>query len=246
MINKILLQKKLINIFFKLLPRQCIVCDSESESCICSYCLPALPFLNAYCEKCGLPLNKIKEVNEQIDVTCVFCANNISDFNKFITVFNYKDPIKTLIKEFKYYNNLVYQKALGDFLLDKILSKYSNNSFPQVIIPIPNYKGKLKSRGYNQAIELARYLSKKLNVPLDLNYVIKVKETLSQVGLDREERLQNLKDSFCIKESKNYRHIAIVDDVVTTGTTVINIKNIINSDINNVIIDVWCLAKQQI
>jgi len=246
MINKILLQKKLINIFFKLLPRQCIVCESESESYICSYCLPSLPFLNHYCEKCGLPLNKEKDLNEKKEILCVFCENHISDFNKFITVFNYKEPVRSLIKEFKYYNNILYQKVLGDLLFDKILSKYPNNFFPEVIIPIPSYKGKLKARGYNQAIELARYLSKKLNVPLDSNYIIKTKETLSQVGLDREARLQNLKESFCIRESKDYKHIAIVDDVVTTGATIINVKNIINSDTNNAIIDVWCLAKQQI
>lgn len=246
MINKILLQKKLINIFFKLLPRQCIICDSESESHICSYCLPSLPFLDSYCDKCGLPLNKEKNNKENLILICVHCENDISDFNKFVTVFNYKEPIRKLIKDFKYYNNILFQKVLGDFLFDKILSKYSDNNFPEVIIPIPSYKRKLRTRGYNQSIELARYLSKKLNIPLDLNYIIKIKDTKSQVGLDREARLQNLKESFVIKKIKNYNHIVIIDDVVTTGATVLNIKNIINSNDSNVIIDVWCLAKQMI
>lgn len=239
MINKNFFKNKLTNLFFNFLPRQCIVCESESESSICSYCMSCLPFIDSYCEKCGLALN-----NTNKNKVCIFCQDNVADFNKFITVMNYEEPIKTLIRNFKYHHNILYLKTLGELLKDKILSSYNLDNLPEVIIPIPSYAKKLKNRGYNQSIELARYLSKELKIPIDLDYLIKTKDTRSQVGLKKEERIYNVKNSFVINNPRNYKHIAIVDDVVTTFATVWSVKKTISNDINNVMIDAWCIAKQ--
>tara|TARA_R110002072_G_scaffold127881_7_gene265404 strand:- start:16431 stop:17048 length:618 start_codon:yes stop_codon:yes gene_type:complete len=205
--------------------------------------MPDLPFIKYYCEKCGLVLK-----NKNI---CSLCNNNGSIFNKFIVVFNYKAPISKLIKNFKYYNNILNRKILGELLVDKILSSYKSNnksnnenSFPEIIIPVPSYAKKLKSRGFNQSMELAIFLSERLNLKLDTAFIVKTKDTLSQVGLDREERLNNLANSFEIKNYTNYKHIAIVDDIVTTSATILALQKVIKNNISDIKVDIWCLAKK--
>ena len=202
--------------------------------------MKALPFISSNCYKCGIILENQKNI-------CDFCETDISiaKFNKFITVFHYQKPISKLIKDFKYKNNILNGKVLSNILKDKILSCYSKDyNFPDVIIPVPSYGRKLKFRGYNQALEIARFLGKDLNLQVDTGFIIKSKETLSQVGLDSESRLHNLSDSFEIKSHKNYNHIAIVDDIVTTSSTILALNKIIKSNLLDVKIDIWCLAKK--
>ena len=90
-----------------------------------------------------------------------------------------------------------------------------------ILIPVPMEKKKMKNRGYNQSEELAKELSKILQIPLSLNNLIKIKQTLPQIKLSAKERQENLKNAFSInnpEELKN-KKIFLVDDVYTTGST---------------------------
>ena len=216
----------------------CIVCDSKSKEDICEYCLPSLPYIKKSCEHCGIILKNSK--------VCNFCNTQMKEFNKFIAVFYYQPPIRSIIRDFKYYDNYLNGKVLSNMLADKILSSYNNSNFPEIIIPVPNYYKKLKSKGFNQAIEISKYLKKKLNIDIDNNFITKIKDTKSQASLDKDARVNNLINSFDIGSFKDYKHIAIVDDVVTTGSTIMIIKKLIQKVLIDVKIDVWCLAKNEI
>ena len=97
-------------------------------------------------------------------------------------------------------------------------------NLPDVLIPIPLHKNKLKKRGFNQATLIAKKLSKKLDIPLEYNLITKVKDNVSQSGLDRDDRFKNVANVYTLKASgklaiKN-KHVCIIDDVITTGATV--------------------------
>ena len=98
-----------------------------------------------------------------------------------------------------------------------------------VLIPIPLYKSKLRKRGYNQAQLLALGLSKKLNIPM-IDILIRVKNTRSQVGLERKKRIENIAGAFSISPNiliSQYLNIFLVDDVLTTGSTLLEAANVL-------------------
>jgi ComF family protein len=97
--------------------------------------------------------------------------------------------------------------------------KQQNEIKPQLLIPIPLHPKRLKKRGYNQSVELSKILSKQLNIPLDNNALIRIKNTLPQTQLPYSERKLNMKSAFQSLNTNLPEHIALIDDVVTTGHT---------------------------
>ncbi len=98
------------------------------------------------------------------------------------------------------------------------------------------------SRGYNQSMEIARTLSKQLNIPINPHYCRRVRHTQTQSQLPFKQRAANVRGVFHIKKPKTYRNIAIIDDVVTTGSTVNTLaKKLKKTGVEHVA--VWTLAR---
>ncbi|MFX6702085.1 ComF family protein, partial [Acinetobacter baumannii] len=91
---------------------------------------------------------------------------------------------------------------------------------PNIIIPVPLHKTRLQERGFNQAIEIARVLTKKLNISMDKNSCQRIKATKPQTSLPAKQRANNIKNAFKCTSEAPYAHVALLDDVVTTGGTV--------------------------
>lgn len=118
----------------------------------------------------------------------------------------------------KYHRQLAIADLFGCLLSDKI--QQSLSPLPELIIPIPLHPQRLQQRGYNQAIEIARPISKALNIPLLIKGCERQRDTAPQFDLPANQRQKNLRGAFHISHPIQAKHIAIVDDVMTTGSTV--------------------------
>lgn len=159
-----------------------------------------------------------------------------------IAVFYYQYPIDHLISALKFANKLIYAKVLGELMAKKLVDSYKCGSLPEVIITVPLHKHRLRERGYNQALELARPISKQLNIPINFSSCVRVKHTEAQTLIPAKQRQKNVKNVFAVDKNFSAQHVAIIDDVITTGSTIRELsKVLLQSGVSR--IDVWCCAK---
>lgn len=202
------------NLFMK--EHECLSCLREikdgSTFQLCDKCLKDVQFLNdCVCAKCGEKLNKASLV-------CDLCKDKDYVFDKNISSCYYTDVPAKIVKRFKFHGKKYYAEYIAKIMLE------NNNCFDgvDIITFVPLSKSRMRERGFNQAEEIAKILSESKNIPI-LSLLVKTKEGKHQSKLNQQERLQNLRDSFSVKEDarklvKN-KTVLIVDDVFTTGTT---------------------------
>lgn len=254
MVNKIMIKlitklSTLIRSQVNNIPRQCLLCNTKVyEFNLCKYCVSALPRLENRCGLCHWPIM----ANMEKCTLCIsedFCNHDVlSRLVNIHIAMPYAHPIDKMICKFKYNGDLAMGDSLA-YLLLRSMQSYHNNvianklDLPEVIIPVPLSNPKLKSRGFNQSQEIAKVIAKNLNIKLDTNLVAKYKETLAQKEQDRVNRTKNLANSFCLNYIPKYRSVAIVDDVVTTGSTIAELIHLLNKT-NIRKIQVWAIARR--
>ena len=151
----------------------------------------------------------------------------------------YKPPLSRVIARLKYTGHWQYSRFLARCLFER-LDDVSDK--PEVLIPVPMHTNRLYDRGFNQAMEIARELSSMMNIPVKSSYCSKILETIPQTDLNRSQRMDNLKKAFCINLPSTVSHVAIIDDVVTTGTTVVRMaQGLKQAGVKTV--QVWCIAR---
>lgn len=195
-----------------MLPRHCVLCGRPSGNRnICAPCSRELPRNRHCCGLCGLPLHAVD------DAICGACLKRAPPWDDSIAALLYEYPVDHLVRRFKFNSSLACGQVLAQELLTAIGRK--QRSTPQVLVPVPLHCSRLFLRAYNQADVLARYVGKALNIPVRGNGLIRTRRTRAHSGLDASERKRNIRGAF---ESKNIaaRHVAIVDDVMTTGATI--------------------------
>ena len=221
----------------------CVLCgDSVSgKTSLCKACENDLPILEGACKQCGLPFKEA----EQCDSVCGQCIKSPPAVDYTLSVFHYETPIDFLITGLKYDQQLPHAVILGELLLAKIQTHTAENSLPDCILPVPLHKSRLTKRGFNQSIEIARDGAKTLNIPISLDSVRRKRVTRTQTDLTAVERKKNMRGCFeMIKSNKisNYKHIVILDDVVTTGSTVNELAKLLKkSGVEKV--GVWSIAR---
>ncbi len=206
--------------FASLLRENCFLCTSNQtkKHGLCQACLNDLPWFPANsCPQCGL------SANGQI---CGSCISSPPDFDATHTVFLYAYPIDAMIQRYKYGETLSLSHHFGQLIGEKI--SLSNHLHAiDLIIAMPMHPTRLKQRGFNQALEIAKVLNKLLykNELKKLDYKSVIRQTLTppQASLPLKERVNNIKGAFKVnKKSLSQFHgkrIAIVDDVMTTGAS---------------------------
>jgi len=212
---KISLDKIKFFILDALFPKFCLNCKSEGKY-LCEDCLSLLDILeNSYC-LCEKPF-RLPAAGK-----CKKCQNKKLN-GLYFALYYQNNLVKKIIQRFKYEP---FARELSNDLASLIITHLSllNKTFDFgdfVLVPIPLYKKKLKWRGYNQAEELAKELSKSLKIPLLKDSLDRTKETLPQIELATEARKNNIKGAFSIKRSEllQKRKVLLVDDVYTTGAT---------------------------
>jgi ComF family protein len=221
-----------------LFPYVCIICNlrSDTNRDLCSFCKNELPWILNPCEQCGTQLTGVSLQK------CGSCLKSPLPFDQTIALFHYENPIVSLITKLKFHNNLVYARVLGQLLLERIIKHYLEQRLPDCIIPIPLHSHRLKERGYNQSLELARPISKKLGVSIEYKSCQRVIATQPQTSLTAEQRKKNIHNAFQIATEFNTNHVAVIDDVITTSSTMTEFCNTLKKH-NIAKIDVWCIAK---
>lgn len=208
-----------------LFPKYCVNCK-KLGSYLCADCFTFITFnTQELCLVCGRP---------SIDgLTHPGCRGKYAIDGAFASI-AYKGVVKKLIYQFKYQPHLAdLQTVLVDLFFEGLIQKeefdrrYRGSLVNSVLVPIPLYKSRFKSRGYNHAEILALGLSQKLNLPCS-NLLERVKNTRSQVGLKKNERRENVKDAFSVVPNiliSQYLNIFLVDDILTTGSTLLSAAN---------------------
>lgn len=133
----------------------------------------------------------------------------------------YEFPVDRLVTSAKFHRRLDYARLLGELLYAAVGRELARNGLqrPDVILPVPLHRRRLATRGYNQAVELARPLGKLLGVPVKPHWAFRLRPTLEQTGLSAPERRRNLRGAFVADAACAGQRIAVVDDVLTTGST---------------------------
>jgi len=219
----------------RVLPCQCLCCGSVSgKTLLCLACLQDLPWLETVCQQCCLPL-----VNHQGALLCGECLNDPPPFDEVIALFNYQSPINHLIHQLKFSRQLSIARFMGELLSKAVALPKAQ---PDIIIPVPLHPKRLRQRGFNQALEVARVISKSLQIPLMTKAVIRSKYTVEQAGLPAEQRAANLAQAFSLQQPLHASSVAIVDDVMTTGHTVKALACLLRQQ-GVKRIAVWCCAR---
>lgn len=150
---------------------------------------------------------------------CGDCMHREHKYDRARTLYEYRDVAPSIYR-FKYSGRQEYGDFFGEEMA-RLLGDFIGRVRPDVIVPVPLYRGKLRKRGYNQAACLARALGRSLELPVDEKLVKRVRNTAPMKHLNPTERQNNLKKAFIIgrNDVKLYDRIILVDDIYTTGTT---------------------------
>lgn len=235
-----MLKKLFVKTFNALLPTTCILCQEVSSRsyALCSSCEAQLPWLYNVCPQCALPFSAYADSKH---VVCGRCLRYPPPYDLTIALWHYQQPITRLIAGLKFNKQLKCAELMGK-LLAKELIKGSDYCLPDCIIPVPLHPSRLRERGFNQALEIARPVAKQLQIPIDITSCQRVKATLAQSSIPARLRRKNTLNAFQVTADLSARHVAIIDDVVTTGYTIKELaKQLKRAGVAK--IDIWCLAR---
>ena len=221
-----------------LYPSTCLLCGRPGADGLdlCPECRAELPRNHNPCRRCALPL----PTDTPAGALCGECQKTPPPFERCLAPFTYRSPLPELINGLKFRGRLAYSRLLAELLLPAVAEVAQEP--PERIIPVPLHPTRLRERGYNQALELARPLSRHLGIPLELRYCRRIRSTQPQSGLEQKQRRRNIRGAFEISPEIQARHVALVDDVVTTGSTVAEIaRQLKRRGVERV--EVWALAR---
>ena len=218
----------------------CLLCDMPSQRLIalCEDCETELPWLNRHCRQCALPMPDQQAL-------CADCTHNPPLFSKVITPFEFTFPIDTLISRYKYQQNWPYGRLLSTLLAQHLQYYFDEGGQrPDLMLAVPLAKRRQRKRGYNQAQMICDWLSKTLSLDNPKQLLRRTRETISQQGLNAKQRRENLHNAFELTQPEQVkdRHIILVDDVLTTGTTCSIISALLLKH-GAARVDVYCLAR---
>jgi ComF family protein len=212
---------------------QCVLCGAATRNggMMCGPCRADLPCITVCCACCATPL--------PVQGLCGRCQRHPPPYNHVRAAFSYQAPVDFLIQRMKFSQRLGYARLLGDLMMESLRGE---GDIPEAIIPVPLHKARLRQRGYNQAVELARPVARAMGVKIDHRSCVRTRATPSQVSLDAALRRRNVRGAFDLVRSLEYRHVAIVDDVMTTGSTVAELARLLRRNgIERV--DAWICAR---
>ena len=198
MITRIINITNIMDLFF---PPICGICGKLNK--------------DGLCNKCKIQLEKVAEND--------ILKQDLEDIyiKELIYIFKYEGIIRKLILDYKFHEKPYMYVCFVNFVLknEKIFEKLQSYD---TIIPVPISKKRMKERGYNQSLLIAKKLSREVKIPLQANCLLKTKNIIEQSKLNKEQRKQNIQNVYELKNGEilNNKRILLIDDIYTTGSTV--------------------------
>jgi ComF family protein len=224
-----------------LLPRMCILCcyPTQRTTNLCQPCEAELPILTHNCPRCAHFL-----ATEEGPYLCGQCLKKPPPFAATYALFTYTPPITKLILGLKFRKKLVYAAMFSELFYQRITQHwYHSQPLPDLILPVPLHKQRLQERGFNQALEIAKPLAKKLGIPVAKKGLQRIKHTVPQAVLPASARQENVQHAFQVTADFCGLNIAVLDDVMTTGHTLtaccLELKKCGVKSIH-----IWCCARR--
>jgi ComF family protein len=194
-----------------LLPPRCLACERPADGReLCADCAAGLPSNRCACPRCALPL-------PQPAPLCGRCIRRLPRFERAFAPFTYADPVDRWLGRLKFRDGLACGRLLGDLLAEATAAEFVDGI--DALLPVPLHPARLRQRGYNQALELARPLARRWQLPLWPDGLRRQRDTPHQIGLDAKTRRRNLRGAFAADPRVAGRRLLLLDDVITTATT---------------------------
>lgn len=214
----------------------CLLCHAPAtlELALCAACRADLPRQTRACSNCALALPPTSTSTQ-----CAACLQQ-PRFDAAVAAFAYASPVDWLITRLKFHHRLSHARVLGTLLSERILA--SEVARPDCIVPAPLHPRRLRERGYNQATLIARHAARPLQLPVMPELAMRTRHTLPQRTLPAHRRKHNVRDAFQASTGCAGRHIAIVDDVVTTGHTAGALAAALKRG-GAACVQLWCVAR---
>ncbi|HET7931470.1 MAG TPA: ComF family protein [Rhodanobacteraceae bacterium] len=217
-----------------LLPAHCLLCGARGQGhlSLCPDCAAELPRNQVCCARCALPLAVPAPL-------CGRCIKRAPAWDAAWVPFRYEWPLGQLETRFKFGGDL----AAGRTLSLLWAAATHPEVLPEAIVPVPLHRSRLRRRGYNQALELARPLAKTLGRPLLPDALQRTRATAAQTDLSAIQRRRNVRGVFAVRDRAALpAHVALLDDVFTTGATLGECARVLRrAGVQRV--DVWALAR---
>ena len=226
----------LIDKLSRYFPGQCLVCgDNAQQFSLCPGCENDLrPNLHS-CSRCAEPLGESYQHS-----LCGKCLKKSPEFDQVISPYLYQHPADRLVTRFKFKADHTAGHILSQLLVQYL--EENIQQLPECLIPVPLHRSQLRQRGFNQSQEIARLLGKQLQVVVNHQLCIRQRKTCSQSGLNEKQRRRNIRGAFKIKGDLPYKHVAIVDDVMTTGNTVNELAKVLRKA-GAETIQIWAICR---
>ena len=230
----------------RIYPPTCVLCGAPGHAGLdlCPGCMSDLPHNRHACPRCALPLPE----DQAFGTLCGACQRQPPPFTASHAAFLYQDPVPALVAGLKFHARFNLARLLGQCLALALVEQgvgphaEQGTERPGLIIPVPLHPKRLRERGYNQALEIAREVAAALDIPIDAQSCVRALHTRAQVGLDDRERRRNVRGAFAVLRPPAASHLAILDDVVTTGSTVAELARVLLAA-GAERVDVWSVAR---
>ena len=196
----------------RLLPHACLLCGSATDATLCPGCTTDLPRLDRpACPVCAQPLAHAAPC-------CADCLKHPPTFAATFAALRYGYPIDRLMQRLKFGGGPVSQRLAGvDFFARLMLAAVPTEG--DLLLPVPLANARLRERGFNQALELARPLARAVDLPLDSGTLVRERDAVPQSRLPWHLRRRNVRHTFACRRDLSGLVIVVVDDVMTSGAT---------------------------
>lgn len=221
------------------LPELCVGClGSNAVNGLCQGCRQDLPVNSPACIRCALPMHTL-----HARLVCGECLKCPPPFDSAFIPWRYQFPLDRMVSHYKYRGQRHFARPLmadiSGLLADRLVTQPDHR--PELLVAAPMHRKRQRKRGFNQSAEIAESISEHTGIPWSDQLLRRMRATSAQSGLDRQRRLANLKGVFQVTD-KVPAHVAIVDDVVTTGATARTLASLLKNN-GAQIVEIWALAR---
>ncbi len=219
-----------------ILPPTCLLCGAAGAAGrdLCAGCLGDLPRNRTACPRCATPLSASQTG------LCDRCRAQPPEFDRAFVPFRYQPPVDFLIVRLKFSGRLASARLLGELFAAALAER--GDPPPDCIVPVPLHPRRLRERGFNQSLELARAAARRFGIPLWINGLRRVRHTLPQTRLDAHQRQTNPLGAFALGTPPPGSRIALMDDVVTTASTIAECARVLRAG-GTTDIEIWAIGR---